>query len=119
MAGADPFKTGNTAFRLGLRKVLVPFVFIFSPSLLLVTADFSWSNFVIAFVGCVLGITCLGSALSGFLLVKTSVWERILLIIAAILLVVPELISSLVGMAMIVPVLAHQYRGLKVRPVAG
>src|SRR3546814_11542114 len=24
MAGADPFKTGNTAFRLGLGKVLVP-----------------------------------------------------------------------------------------------
>ena len=36
MAGADPFKTGNTAFRLGLGKVLVPFVFVFSPSLLLV-----------------------------------------------------------------------------------
>src|SRR5688572_27824901 len=26
MAGADPFKTGNTAFRLGLAKALVPFV---------------------------------------------------------------------------------------------
>ena len=36
MAGADPFRTGNTAFRLGLGKVLVPFVFVFSPSLLLV-----------------------------------------------------------------------------------
>ena len=28
MAGADPFRTGNTAFRLGLGKVLVPFVFV-------------------------------------------------------------------------------------------
>jgi TRAP transporter 4TM/12TM fusion protein len=35
MAGSDPFKTGNTAFRLGLAKALVPFVFVFSPSLLL------------------------------------------------------------------------------------
>ena len=31
MAGADPFKTGNTAFRLGLAKALVPFVFVYSP----------------------------------------------------------------------------------------
>ncbi len=31
MAGADPFRTGNTAFRLALGKVLVPFVFVFSP----------------------------------------------------------------------------------------
>src|SRR3546814_6634916 len=64
MAGADPFKTGNTAFRLGLGKILVPFVFVFSPSLLLVTADFTWSNFFIAFIGCTLGITCHGAALS-------------------------------------------------------
>jgi TRAP-type uncharacterized transport system fused permease subunit len=108
MAGADPFKTGNTAFRLGLGKVLVPFVFVFSPSLLLVTANFSWSNFTIAFVGCVLGITCLGSALSGFLLVRTVWWERTLLILAAILLVVPELVSSLVGLLLVVPVLGRQ-----------
>ena len=40
MAGADPFKTGNTAFRLALGKVLVPFVFVFSPSLLLVAPGF-------------------------------------------------------------------------------
>ena len=36
MAGSDPFKTGNMAFRLGLAKALVPFVFVFSPSLLIV-----------------------------------------------------------------------------------
>jgi len=43
MAGSDPFKTGNTAFRLGLAKALVPFVFVFSPSLLLVRTTTSWS----------------------------------------------------------------------------
>ncbi|AXV17650.1 C4-dicarboxylate ABC transporter permease (plasmid) [Neorhizobium sp. SOG26] len=118
MAGADPFKTGNTAFRLGLGKVLVPFVFVFSPSLLLVTADFSWSNFTVAFLGCVAGITCLGAALSGFLLVRTLKWERLLLTLAAILLVVPELISSLVGAAFILPVLLRQYRSLKATPAA-
>jgi len=31
MAGADPFETGNTAFRLGLAKAMVPFVFVYSP----------------------------------------------------------------------------------------
>ena len=40
MAGADPFKTGNTAFRLGLAKALVPFVFVYSPAMLLVTKGF-------------------------------------------------------------------------------
>lgn len=112
MAGADPFKTGNTAFRLGLGKVLVPFVFVFSPSLLLVTADFTWSAFFIAFIGCVVGITCLGAALSGFMLVRTRLWEQLLLVVAAILLVVPELYSSLVGALLILPVLVRQFKGL-------
>ena len=42
IAGANPFKTGNTAFRLGIAKALVPFMFVYSPSLLLVVQDFSW-----------------------------------------------------------------------------
>ena len=49
MAGSDPFKTGNTAFRLGMGKALVPFVFVFAPSLLLMAPGFSWQesyNFV-------------------------------------------------------------------------
>ena len=64
MAGSDPFKTGNTAFRLGLGKALVPFVFVFAPSMLLVTAGFTWQEFALAFGGCVLGITFLSAALS-------------------------------------------------------
>ena len=112
MAGADPFRTGNTAFRLGLGKVLVPFVFVFSPSLLLVTSDFTWPSFILAFGGCALGITCLGAALSRFMLVHTRPWENILLVLAAFLLVAPELYSTLVGLALIAPVLLRQWRGL-------
>ena len=110
MAGGDPFKTGNIAFRLGLGKVLVPFVFVFSPSLLLVTKDFSWSQFVLSFAGCATGIVCLGAALSGWLLVRTRAWENALLAVAAILLVAPELYSTLVGAVLVAPVAFVQIR---------
>ncbi|KAA0680545.1 TRAP transporter permease [Azospirillum brasilense] len=108
MAGADPFKTGNTAFRLGLAKALVPFVFVFSPSLLLVAPGFTWPDFLIAFFGCIVGIVCLGATLTGWLLTTMRTWERVLLGFAAILLVAPELYSSLLGLALIVPVLLRQ-----------
>ena len=108
MAGADPFRTGNTAFRLGLGKALVPFVFVFSPSLLLVVPGFTWWDFTLAFTGCVVGITCLGAALSGWMLTRTAAWERALLLIASLLLVAPELYSTLVGAVLIVPVLIRQ-----------
>ncbi|ENT05717.1 TRAP transporter permease [Brucella sp. 63/311] len=107
MAGADPFKTGNTAFRLGLGKVLVPFVFVFSPSLLLVTSNFNWPDFFIAFFGCVIGITALGAALSGFFLVRTKIWENVLLIFAAMLLVALEIYSSIVGLILLLPVVVR------------
>jgi TRAP transporter 4TM/12TM fusion protein len=108
MAGADPFRTGNTAFRLGLGKVLVPFVFVFSPSLLLVAKGFNWPDFWLAFLGCIAGISCLSAGITGWLLTRTAFWERVLLIVAAILLVAPELYSSLLGAALVVPVLIRQ-----------
>ncbi|MFM1948852.1 MAG: Sialic acid transporter permease protein SiaT, partial [Pseudomonadota bacterium] len=83
MAGSDPFKTGNTAFRLGLAKALVPFVFVFSPSLLLVAKGFTWESFIITFTGCVIGITLMAAALSKFLLVEMKRWEQLSCLFAA------------------------------------
>jgi TRAP transporter 4TM/12TM fusion protein len=118
MAGADPFKTGNTAFRLGLGKVLVPFVFVFSPSLLLVTKGFNWTDFAIGFLGCVAGITCLGAALSGWLLTRAVAWERAVLAVAAILFVTPELYSSLLGLVLLLPVVMRQLAGWRAMAMA-
>jgi TRAP transporter 4TM/12TM fusion protein len=108
MAGSDPFKTGNTAFRLGLGKVLVPFVFVFAPSLLIMVQDFSWYEFTVAFAGCVLGITVLAAALSNYMLTRMQAWERILCVIAAILIIAPEIVSTLVGIGIVVPVVLRQ-----------
>jgi len=111
MAGGDPFKTGNTAFRLGLGKVLVPFVFVFSPALLLVAKGFTWYDFVVTFFGCVAGITVLAAALSGFMLTTMRAWERWLCAAAAILMIAPGLVPTLIGLAMVLPVLLRQVAG--------
>ena len=119
MAGSDPFKTGNMAFRLGLAKALVPFVFVFSPSLLLVAKGFTWYDFSVTFIGCVLGITLLAAALSRYLLVEMRRWEQALCGLAAVMLVAPGLVSGLLGLAVATPMLMTQlarWRGL--RPAA-
>src|ERR1041385_6944568 len=66
MAGADPFRTGNTAFRLAMAKALVPFVFVYSPSMLLVTKGFTWGEFFETTLGCMVGIVMLAVALTGY-----------------------------------------------------
>ena len=105
MAGSDPFKTGNTAFRLGLGKVLVPFVFVFSPSLLLVTQGFTWSEFFVTFVGCLLGITILGAGFSRWFLVEMTAWEQGLCVVAALLMVAPGIVSTALGLVIASPML--------------
>jgi TRAP transporter 4TM/12TM fusion protein len=109
MAGSDPFKTGNTAFRLGLAKALVPFVFVFSPSLLLVAQGFTMHDFVVTFIGCVAGITLLAAALSRFMWSELRRWEQGVLVVAALLLVAPGLVSGLIGLAVALPVLLRQW----------
>ena len=104
MAGSDPFKTGNTAFRLGMAKALVPFVFVLSPSLLLVAKGFTWIDFWITFSGCILGITVLAAALSKYFLREMKAWEQTLFFIAALLLVFPSLTASIIGIVICLPV---------------
>ena len=113
MAGSDPFKTGNTAFRLGLAKVLVPFVFVFSPSLLIVAKGFTGYDFVVTFVGCVLGITLLAAALSKFMLVEMKRGEQALCLAAALLMIAPGLTPTLIGVALATPVLLRQLAASK------
>jgi TRAP transporter 4TM/12TM fusion protein len=113
MAGSDPFKTGNTAFRLGLAKALVPFVFVFSPSLLIVTKGFNGFDFVVTFTGCVLGITLLAASLSRFFLVEMTRVEQALCLVAALLMIAPGLAPTLLGAALASPVVLRHLVALR------
>ncbi len=118
MAGSDPFKTGNTAFRLGLGKALVPFVFVFAPSMLIMVNNFSWYEFIVATGGCLLGITFLSAALSNYFLTRMQMWERLLCALAAVLMIAPGLISTSIGIAMVVPVVLRQIAAARRGPAA-
>jgi TRAP-type uncharacterized transport system fused permease subunit len=108
MAGADPFKTGNTAFRLGLAKALVPFVFVYSPSMLLVTKGFTWGEFFETTIGCAVGVVMLAVALTGYGLARVPSWERFWLGAASVLVISPSRTATLIGLAMAGPVLLRQ-----------
>jgi TRAP-type uncharacterized transport system fused permease subunit len=108
MAGADPFKTGNTAFRLGSAKALVPFVFVYSPAMLLVTKNFTWLEFIETVSGCIIGILMLAVALTGYGLAFMPKWQRWLLAIASILVISPSRIASGAGLLAAAPIVLHQ-----------
>ena len=109
MAGADPFRTGNTAFRLGLAKALVPFVFVYSPAMLIVTRKFTWPEFLETTIGCAVGIVMLAAALTGYGLARMRTWERVLLFVGSVLVITPSRTLTLIGLALAAPVLARQW----------
>ncbi len=109
IAGSNPFQTGNTAFRLGIAKALVPFVFVYSPALLLVVDGFTWWAFTYTLVGAMLGIASLGIAFSGFLFTRLAMWERWYVAIVSFLFIAPGVTTMLIGLALMSPILLLQF----------
>ncbi|MEH6446160.1 MAG: TRAP transporter fused permease subunit [Oceanospirillaceae bacterium] len=118
IAGANPFQTGNTAFRLGIAKALVPFVFVYSPALLLVTEGFTWSAFFITLIGAMLGIASLGTAFAGFLFAPMSKLERWYFALVSFLFIAPGLITMAIGLVLITPMVILQFKQRKVEVAA-
>jgi TRAP transporter 4TM/12TM fusion protein len=110
IAGANAFRAGNTAFRLSMGKVMVPFVFVFSPSVLLVTDSFTWQAFALAVSGMLIGIWMLSAAVSGWLFAPLWRIERLVLSVSAILLVVPNITVTVFGLLISAPVILRQLR---------
>ena len=109
IAGSNPFQTGNTAFRLGIAKALVPFVFVYSPALLLVTDGFTWSEFFVTLTGVMAGISFLGIAFTGYFLAPMSQLERWYVGLASLLFVTPGLTTMSIGAVLLSPILIRQY----------
>jgi TRAP transporter 4TM/12TM fusion protein len=116
IAGSNPFQTGNTAFRLGIAKALVPFVFVYSPSLLLVADGFTWAAFSITLLGAMLGIAGLGVAFSGYLMVPLRTWERWWVGSVSLLFIAPGLLTMGLAIVLLGPILLLQMRRSKLVP---
>ena len=110
IAGSNPFKTGNTAFRLGIAKALVPFVFVYSPALLLVADGFTWWLFTITLIGAMLGIASLGVAFSGYLLTPLKKWERWWVAVVSFLFIAPGVFTMAVGLVLMIPIAVLQFK---------
>ena len=98
--------TSWAAVKLGLTGYIIPFMFVAAPSLLLM-GDFL--TVALAAVTASVGVTCLAGGLHHFFFLGPARrWERVLLIIAALVLIKPGWMSDVVGVALILIILASQ-----------
>lgn len=94
IAGSPMQKTGLTAMKLGAAVYLVPFVMVYSPSLLMIG---EWWRILQALLTGVVGVVALAVAVQGWCLTRTSVPERMLAIGSAMFLLWGGWRTDLVG----------------------
>ncbi|MBI4634125.1 MAG: TRAP transporter fused permease subunit [Deltaproteobacteria bacterium] len=94
IAGADMWKTGWVAFRLGLAAYIVPFMFVFGQSLLLVGTA---GEIMITVVTALVGVCFLAVAGEGYLWRSLSPLERVIALVTALLLIAPSVATTIPG----------------------
>jgi len=88
----------------------VPFMFVFEPSIMMIG---DWFTIVTSTASAIVGVMCLAAGTQGYLLRVAKGWERILLLIAAVLLIKPGYISDAIGLALLAVVFLAQRAGLR------
>ena len=106
------WETGWAAVKLGATGYIVPFMFAFSPALLMIGP---WDIVTVAITTALIGVICLASSLHGFLLVNLIWAERSMLFLAAILLIKPGPTTDAIGGFLVLLAVISQMRKLPKR----
>ncbi len=95
IAKADPMKTGWTAWTFALAGFLLPYMFVYNNSLLLMGSAL---NILLSIFTSIIGVVCLGAGIISYFVKQTNLYERIFLLAAAFLLIKPGLMTDLLGL---------------------
>ncbi|MGH8851965.1 MAG: TRAP transporter permease [Casimicrobiaceae bacterium] len=105
LAKSDLWATGLQAVRIAAPTYIVPFMFVYEPSLMLIGG---WLTSLTSAVSAAIGVMCLAAGLQGYMLREARGWERAVLVIAALLLIKPGYISDVIGLVLLAVVAASQ-----------
>jgi TRAP transporter 4TM/12TM fusion protein len=117
ITGGDPYKTTLQCWKYTTPAFLVPFMFVLDPSgtgLLLTgsfktLADANWGSIALVTFTAAVGILALCGAFQGWLFKKTPPYERLMLLVAGVLLVYPKTLFDAIGFVLVVMVLVSQW----------
>jgi len=111
IAGGNTMKTGFNAVKLAVAGFLIPYIFAINPALMGIQGPALLT--IRLMVTSLAGVLALGAAASGFLMVKTELYERVLLFIVAIMLISPDLLTDIIGIFGLSLALFLQYKKYK------
>jgi len=110
LAKSEPMKTGFIAWKFALAAFLLPYMFVYSPALLLMG---NAGECILASVTSVIGAVCLSASIVGHLNRKLTLFWRAVSFAAALLLIKPGWITDLVGICLALIMGAYQWQAGK------
>ncbi|SFK62586.1 TRAP transporter, 4TM/12TM fusion protein [Lachnospiraceae bacterium KH1T2] len=107
IAKSNPMKTAFNATKLAIAVFIVPYVFCFSPAMLLI--DTTPLKVVQIAITSLIGIFGISAALEGYLMTTIGLIFRVFLLVGGILLIDPSHLSDLIGLILIVITIVWQF----------
>jgi TRAP transporter 4TM/12TM fusion protein len=105
LARAGLWQSGWESVRIAAPTYIVPFMFVYEPSLLMIG---DWTTIATSCVSATIGVMCFAAGTQGWLRREALPWERALLLIASVLLIKPGLVTDLIGLALLAVVFVAQ-----------
>ena len=100
LAKTDLWKSGWEAVRIGAAGFIVPFMFVYEPAILMIG---DWQDIAASFITATIGTILLAASLQGYLIRSATMWQRVVLFVAALCLIKPGWKTDLLGLALWVP----------------
>jgi TRAP transporter 4TM/12TM fusion protein len=108
IAEADGWKTGWLATRLAIVAFIVPFMFVYDQSLLLIG---SLPNIIVSVITACIGVFSLSISIEGYFRRNLALWERAAAFVAALLLIAPNVKTSIIGLVILGLILVLTWKG--------
>ncbi|MDR3073135.1 MAG: TRAP transporter permease [Deltaproteobacteria bacterium] len=106
ISGGDPMKTGVSAVKLAIAGFIVPFMFVYSPQLLLLNT--TWLEGLRVAIGACIGVFMIGAAIEGYLFTTIAMPLRLLSFACAMFLIDGGLLTDMAGLVGLVVLLLVQ-----------
>jgi TRAP transporter 4TM/12TM fusion protein len=122
IAGSEPMRTGYEAMRFAWTAFILPFLFVFSPTLLL--QDPSWTNTIVSIGTAVVGVWLITAGMVGYALRPVGGAERAILLVGGAGLLLPvemaywTIWANIAGFILVAPVLVRQWRSIRAKAPA-
>lgn len=108
ISGGNALKTGVNASKLAIAAFIIPYIFVMSPVLLMMSG--TMGELILSTVTALCGMVAISSALIGYLAVDCKGYERLILIVAGLLMIQPGIVTDGIGLAIFILIIFGQWK---------